>query len=92
LSRLARGARENYFVDGGPAIAALEAIRLDYPISLHGVGLSLGSADALDAGHLTRLKRRFRIEPGAVSEHLCWSHVDGRHPTISCRCRSPRKR
>ena len=71
---------ENYFVDGGPAIAALEAIRRDYPISLHGVGLSLGSADALDAGHLTRLKQLVsRIEPGAVSEHLCWSHVDGRH-------------
>ena len=71
---------ENYFVDGGPAIAALEAIRRDYPISLHGVGLSLGSADALDAGHVARLKRLIaRIDPGAVSEHLCWSHVDGRH-------------
>ena len=71
---------ENYFVDGGPAIAALEAIRRDYPISLHGVGLSLGSADALDAGHLARLKRLIaRTDPAAVSEHLCWSHVDGRH-------------
>jgi uncharacterized protein (UPF0276 family) len=71
---------ENYFVDGGPAIAALEAIRRDYPISLHGVGLSLGSADALDAGHLTRLRRLIaRIDPAVVSEHLCWSHVDGRH-------------
>ncbi len=71
---------ENYFVDGGPAIASLEAIRRDYPISLHGVGLSLGSADGLDAGHLTRLKRLVRrIDPAAVSEHLCWSHVDGRH-------------
>ena len=71
---------ENYFVDGGPALSALEAIRADYPISLHGVGLSLGSADPLDAGHLARLKRlAARIEPSAVSEHLCWSHVDGRH-------------
>jgi uncharacterized protein len=71
---------ENYFVDGGPAIAALDAIRRDYPISLHGVGLSLGSADALDVGHLARLKRLVRrVEPAAVSEHLCWSHVDGRH-------------
>jgi uncharacterized protein (UPF0276 family) len=59
---------ENYFVDGGPAIAALEAIRRDYPISLHGVGLSLGSADALDARHLTRLKHlAARIDPAAVS-------------------------
>jgi uncharacterized protein (UPF0276 family) len=71
---------ENYFVDGGPALAALEAIRTDYPLSLHGVGLSLGSADPLDVAHLARLKRLAdRIEPSAVSEHLCWSHVDGRH-------------
>ena len=71
---------ENYFVDGGPALDALEAIRADYPVSLHGVGLSLGSADPLDGGHLQRLKRlAARIEPAAVSEHLCWSHVDGRH-------------
>jgi uncharacterized protein (UPF0276 family) len=71
---------ENYFVDGGPAIAALEAVRRDYPISLHGVGLSLGSADALDVGHVARLKHLVsRIDPGAVSEHLCWSRVDGRH-------------
>src|ERR1700680_5019095 len=71
---------ENYFVEGGPAIAALEAVRRDYPISLHGVGLSLGSADALDARHLTRLKQLASlIDPAPVSEHLCWSHVDGLH-------------
>ena len=71
---------ENYFVDGGPALAALHAIRADYPISLHGVGMSLGSADALDSGHLARLKRlAARIEPAAISEHLCWSRIDGRH-------------
>jgi uncharacterized protein (UPF0276 family) len=71
---------ENYFVDGGPALAALEAIRAEYPVSLHGVGLSLGSADALDAGHLSQLKRlAARIEPAAVSEHLCWGRIDGRH-------------
>src|SRR5450432_4057896 len=71
---------ENYFVDGGPALAALHAIRADYPISLHGVGMSLGSADALDSVHLARLKRlAARIEPAAISEHLCWSRIDGRH-------------
>ena len=71
---------ENYFVDGGPALAALDAIRADYPIALHGVGLSLGSADVLDGGHLRRLKRLVaRIEPAAVSEHLSWGRVDGRH-------------
>jgi uncharacterized protein (UPF0276 family) len=71
---------ENYFVDGGPALAALDAIRADYAVALHGVGVSLGSADPLDAEHLARLRRLAdRVEPAAVSEHLCWSHVDGRH-------------
>jgi uncharacterized protein (UPF0276 family) len=71
---------ENYFVDGGPALAALEAIRAEYPIALHGVGLSLGSTDPLDARHLSRLKRlAARIEPAAISEHLCWGRIDGRH-------------
>lgn len=71
---------ENYFVDGGPALAALEAIRADYLLSLHGVGLSLGSADALDAGHLAKLKRlAARVEPALISEHLCWGRIDGRH-------------
>src|SRR6266516_7903947 len=71
---------ENYFVDGGPALAALDAIRAQYPISLHGVGLSLGSADALDAGHLAELKRlAARVEPAFISEHLCWGRIDGRH-------------
>jgi uncharacterized protein (UPF0276 family) len=71
---------ENYFVDGGPGLAALETIRTDYPVSLHGVGLSLGSADALDKVHLAALKRLAgRIEPILVSEHLCWGRIDGRH-------------
>jgi uncharacterized protein (UPF0276 family) len=71
---------ENYFADGGPALAALDRIRADYPISLHGVGLSLGSTDALDTAHLAKLSRLVdRIEPAQVSEHLCWSSVNGRH-------------
>jgi uncharacterized protein (UPF0276 family) len=70
---------ENYFVDGGSAIATLERIRVDYPIALHGVGLSLGSTDPLDEGHLAKLDRLIkRIEPPQVSEHLCWSSVGGR--------------
>jgi uncharacterized protein (UPF0276 family) len=64
---------ENY-MGGGAATRDLEAIRRDYPVSLHGVGLSLGSADGLDAAHLDRITRVVqRIEPGLVSEHLSWS-------------------
>jgi len=71
---------ENYYADGGPALAALDDIRRDYPISLHGVGLSLGSTDPLDYFHLRKLKRLIaRVSPVLVSEHLCWSGVGGRH-------------
>lgn len=71
---------ENYFADGGAALAALDRVRADYPVALHGVGMSLGSADPLDAGHVAKLARlAARIEPAAVSEHLCWSGVGGRH-------------
>ena len=71
---------ENYYADGGPALAALDRIRADYPLSLHGVGLSLGSADPLDRAHVAKLRRLIaRAEPALVSEHLCWSGVGGRH-------------
>ncbi|NDP43435.1 MAG: DUF692 domain-containing protein [Aromatoleum sp.] len=71
---------ENYYADGGPALTALDRIRADYPLSLHGVGMSLGSTDPLDRGHLAKLKRLIaRVDPCAVSEHLCWSGVGGRH-------------
>jgi uncharacterized protein (UPF0276 family) len=71
---------ENYFGDGGQPLDTLERLRGDYPLSLHGVGLSLGSTDAPDRRHLDRLKRLIgRFEPGLVSEHLCWSSVGGRH-------------
>jgi len=64
---------ENYMT-GSPAVAALEDLRHDYPISIHGVGLSLGSAGALDREHLLRLRTLVdRIEPDLVSEHLSWS-------------------
>jgi uncharacterized protein (UPF0276 family) len=70
---------ENYFADGGPALAALTAIRADYPLSLHGVGMSLGSTDPLDRAHLVKLARLIaRVDPALVSEHLCWSGVAGR--------------
>jgi hypothetical protein len=71
---------ENYFADGGPVLAALDRTRADYPLSLHGVGLSLGSTDSLERPHLDKLARLIaRVEPALVSEHLCWSSVVGRH-------------
>jgi hypothetical protein len=70
---------ENFFGDGGAPLATLERLRARYPVSLHGVGLSLGSADPLDEWHLERLSALAgRIEPALVSEHLCWSSVGGR--------------
>jgi uncharacterized protein len=68
---------ENY-MGGGTPLAYLEAIRQDFPISLHGVGLSLGSAEGLDTAHLERIRRvAERIEPGLMSEHLAWNVVGG---------------
>ena len=67
---------ENY-MGGGTAIRCLEAVRRDHPISLHGVGLSLGSADGLDAAHLERIRGvAERIEPGLMSEHIAWSAAE----------------
>ncbi len=71
---------ENFFLEGGASMHALERARAAYPISLHGVGLSLGSADALAGEHLAGLKRLVdRVEPALVSEHLCWGGVGGVH-------------
>jgi len=68
---------ENY-MGGGTPLACLDAIRRDFPISLHGVGLSLGSAEGLDAAHIERIRKvAERIEPGLMSEHIAWSVVDG---------------
>ena len=70
---------ENFFGDGGQPLKYLSRLREDYPISIHGVGLSLGSTDPLDGDHLKKLKRLVdRIDPVLVSEHLCWSSVNGR--------------
>jgi len=70
---------ENYMVDGGPRLAMLEELRRERPLSLHGVGLSLGSTNEPDSDHLAALKRLVdRFEPDLVSEHLAWSRLDGR--------------
>ncbi|SON57747.1 hypothetical protein HDIA_4206 [Hartmannibacter diazotrophicus] len=68
---------ENYMGDGA-AVAALERLRASYALSVHGVGLSLGSANGIDRDHLERLARVCeRFEPGLVSEHLAWCVADG---------------
>ncbi|MDJ1157936.1 DUF692 domain-containing protein [Chelatococcus sp. SYSU_G07232] len=68
---------ENYMGAGGPPHRYLEAIRARYPISLHGVGLSIGADRALDREHLARLRGLVeRYEPGLFSEHLAWSTHD----------------
>jgi uncharacterized protein (UPF0276 family) len=68
---------ENY-MGGGSTPSVLDAVRRDYPVSLHGVGLSLGSDEGLDPVHLERVRSVVdRAEPGLVSEHLSWSVVGG---------------
>lgn len=70
---------ENY-MGGGTPLRYLDAIRRDYPLSLHGVGLSLGSAGGLEERHLARLRQLVeRVEPDLVSEHLAWSATGGTH-------------
>lgn len=69
---------ENYMGAGGPPHAQLEAIRRDHPLSLHGVGLSLGGTDPLDREHMLRFKALCeRYQPWMVSEHLAWTRHGG---------------
>src|SRR3990167_4547356 len=63
---------------GGRPLRVLEAVRRRYPVALHGVSLSIGSADPLDPAYLERLKALAdRIDPAIVSDHLCWTGVEG---------------
>ena len=69
---------ENYMDSGGRPLAILEQVRRRYPVALHGVSLSIGSTDPLDPVYLSRLKALAdRIQPVTVSDHLCWTGVDG---------------
>lgn len=71
---------ENFFHAGGASLHMLDRARACFPISLHGVGLSLASADELRAVHLDKLARLVeRIDPVFVSEHLCWGGFAGTH-------------
>lgn len=65
---------ENFFAEGGAVLAVLAQGRAHYPVSLHGVGLALGSAAGVDAWHLEQLARLVqRIEPLRVSDHACFA-------------------
>ncbi len=69
---------ENYLVDGGRPLHFLDAIRARYPIVMHGVSMSIGSTDPIDAGYLARVAALAdRCAPEWVSDHLCWTGVDG---------------
>jgi hypothetical protein len=74
---------ENFFGAGGAALAVLEAARRDYPVSLHGVGLGLGSAAGIDPWHLERLAQLAgRIEPLLVSDHACFARAAWRGEVV----------
>lgn len=71
---------ENYMVPGGKPLAHLERIRREWPMAMHGVSLSIGGTDPLDAGYLRELRALAeRIEPAWISDHLCWTGVGGRN-------------
>ena len=71
---------ENFMVDGGRPLEVLEGVRSQYPIVMHGVSLSIGSADPLNYAYLRQLaKLARRFEPAWVSDHLCWTGVGGRN-------------
>ena len=71
---------ENYLDQAGWDWHVLQQLRRDYPISLHGVGLGLGSARGFSEQHLERVRSLVaRVEPALVSEHLAWSGADGHH-------------
>jgi uncharacterized protein (UPF0276 family) len=71
---------ENYLVPGGQPLEFLERIRARYPVVMHGVSLSIGSTDPLDRRYLSDLKELARrVEPAWISDHLCWTGVEGRN-------------
>ena len=71
---------ENYLIPGGKPLAYLERIRARFPLAMHGVSLSIGSVDPLDRNYLAAVRQLSRrIEPDFISDHLCWTGVDGRN-------------
>ncbi len=69
---------ENFMVDGGRPRQILRDIRARYPVALHGVSMSLGSADGVDGAYLARLRALVdEVEPLFISDHLSWSRLEG---------------
>jgi uncharacterized protein len=69
---------ENYLVPGGKPLHYLERIRAEFPVAMHGVSLSIGSTDPLDRAYLAQVRALAdRIEPSWISDHLCWTGVEG---------------
>jgi uncharacterized protein (UPF0276 family) len=69
---------ENFMIPGGRPRHVLERVRADYPVALHGVSLSIGSAEPVGLDYLARLKSLVEwIEPAIVSDHLCWTGLGG---------------
>ncbi len=69
---------ENFMIDGGRPLDILDRVRARHPVALHGVSMSIGSADGLDREHLARLKTLVdRVDPLFVSDHLCWTRIEG---------------
>jgi uncharacterized protein (UPF0276 family) len=69
---------ENFMLDGGRPLNTLARVREMHPVALHGVSMSVGSADGLDRDYLRRLRVLVdRIEPAIVSDHLCWTRIEG---------------
>src|SRR5574341_431678 len=69
---------ENFMGEGGRPLHVLESVRRDYPVAIHGVSLSPGSAEGLNPAYLRRLQRLVaRVEPALVSDHLCWTGLGG---------------
>ncbi len=71
---------ENFLVAGGKPLHYLDRIRERYPLAMHGVSLSIGGSDPLDRDYLDAVKRlAARVEPAWISDHLCWTGIDGRN-------------
>lgn len=69
---------ENFMVEGGRPLEVLRKVRAHYPVALHGVSMSIGSADGLDGAYLKRLRELVdEIDPLFVSDHLCWTRIGG---------------